>query len=114
MQAVSLLYQYRFNNALTIMNNDAGAGTEPISADPFMIHINDNHDSDAAIKNKTAYTMKTFVQKMIELEKQASRNGKDVAQDYFLLANGYYNMSYFGNNRVLYLTQISAIGAGGL
>ena len=114
MQAVDLLYQYKFDEALAKYNDDKGAGTEYLNADPFIIHINDNHDSDAiALKNKTALTKKEFIQKMIELEKKASKNSKASAQDYFMLANGYYNMSYFGNSRILYETKATHMDAAG-
>jgi hypothetical protein len=113
MQAVDLLYHYKLDDALAKLNEDKEAGKELLEADPFIIHINDNHDSDAALKNKTLYTKKQFIQKMIELEKKASKNSKASAQDYFMLANGYYNMSYFGNSRILYETKATHMSEAG-
>ncbi len=113
MEAVDLLYHFKFDDALVKLNDDQGAGTEYLNADPFVIHINDNHDSDAAIKNKTEYSKKEFIQKMIELEKKAAKNSKSSAEDYFMLANGYYNMSYFGNSRILYETKATHMSEAG-
>jgi hypothetical protein len=108
-----LLYKYDFKGAMAKMNEDAGAGKEALYGDPFVIHIKDCHDCDAADPKKTAYTKLSFMQKMIDLEAKAQSNPKDVAEIYFQLANGYYNMNYFGNNRVLYDTKATYMGDAG-
>jgi hypothetical protein len=43
---------------------------------------------------------------MLDIEETAKKNGKDAAQNYFLLANGFYNMTYYGNARVFRATRI--------
>lgn len=104
-QAVKLLYQYKFKEALAkLQENPDGAYRGPLYGDPFVIHINDCHDCDANDSKKTKYTRYGFIQRMIELQADADKNPANAANDYFLLANGYYNMTYFGNNRVLYQT----------
>ncbi|HTB06449.1 MAG TPA: hypothetical protein VK806_05800 [Bacteroidia bacterium] len=113
MQAVKLLYNYDFKGALAKMNEDPNAGKEACYGDPFKININDCHDCDAADKKKTAYTKLSFIQQVINLEAKAQGNPKDVAEVYFLLANAYYNMNYFGNNRVLYDTKATYMGDAG-
>ncbi|HSY76130.1 MAG TPA: hypothetical protein VK890_04695 [Bacteroidia bacterium] len=99
-QAVGLLDHYDFKGALSRFNEDADAGKGELYGDPFVIHINDCHDCDAADKNKTKYTEKEFTQKMIDLENKAIKEPKN-AENYFTLANAFYNMSYYGNNRAL-------------
>ena len=74
---------------------------------PFTIHINDCHDCDHEAKQTTKYSNVSFIEKMIELKNKAQVNTKDAAQNYFLLANGFYNMSYFGNARLFYDNNIS-------
>ena len=44
---------------------------------------------------------------MVEMKNKALSNKSDAAQNYFLLANGFYNMSYFGNARVFYENSIN-------
>jgi hypothetical protein len=100
-QAVNSIYSYKLKNAMAHFNEDAAAGKEKLTANPFMIHINDCHDCDHQDSEKTIYTKKEFVQKMIDMEDIVQKNPKD-AQTYFQLANGYYNMSYFGNSRDIY------------
>lgn len=79
-------------------------------ADPFMIHTWDCHDCDYHIADsvlkatgkKITYTKSQFAGRMAELETKATTaQGEDLGQTCFLLANGYYNMSYFGNNWVV-------------
>jgi len=106
MQAIYALYNYDVNGALEKLKLNVSAGNDSLYGDPFLIHIMDNHDSDAVLPNKSVHTKIQFVEKMVELQKKADHGSKD-AQDYFMLANGYYNMSYFGNNRVLFESTIS-------
>jgi hypothetical protein len=74
---------------------------------PFTIHINDCHDCDHEAKQTIKYTNVSFIENMIELKNKALANNSDAAQNYFLLANGFYNMSYFGNARFFYDNNIS-------
>lgn len=108
-EAVKRLYNYKFDEALAILNKDTAAGNQPIYADPFVIHINDCHDCDNADIHKKVYTEKSFIQKMIELQNEDQIDPAHSADIYFQLANGYYNMSYFGNNRALYQTKLTDV-----
>ncbi len=74
--------------------------SEALPADPFLIHINDCHDCDFALNNTTKYTLLGFSRKMIQLQNQADTENdpEKKAQFYFLLANGYYNITYYGNS----------------
>ena len=108
-QAVNLMYKHKYKEALTKLNEADTAGNGKLSADPFLIHINDNHDSDASLQNNTAYTKKSFLQKMVDLEAKATSDPAHAADTYFQLANGYYNISYFGNNRVFYDTRAASM-----
>lgn len=71
-----------------------------IDGDPFSIHIKDCHDCDHAVA-KEKYTTISLIQKMISLKKEIVAN-KNLAQNYFLLGNAFYNISYFGNARKFY------------
>jgi len=74
--------------------------SQPFIANPFIIHIKDCHDCDFIQKQDTVYTLLTYSKKMTELIKQATteKDNEKSAKSYFLLANGYYNITYYGNS----------------
>jgi hypothetical protein len=74
-----------------------------LAADPFEIHIVDCHDCDQAAKHKDL-TKSQFVARLVALQKEATSNGAKAAEDYFQIANGLYNATYWGNNRPMYVT----------
>lgn len=90
-----LINQHRFKEAVDIFNKIGYSGY--LLADPFVIHINDCHDCDIRDSNKTSYTQLSFAKRMLELDSLASHNKKKADKYYFLMANGFYNISYFGN-----------------
>lgn len=69
---------------------------------PFTIHIKDCHDCDHQAIQKTKYTNLSFIEKMKEMKSLAQSKPSESAQNYFLIANGFYNMTYFGNARLFY------------
>jgi len=111
--AVNLMYQHRTKDALVKLNEDNSTGNEKLNADPFLIHMNDCHDCDAALANKIIYTKRSFIQKMIELEAITKSDPVNAADAYLQLANGYYNIGYFGNNRVFYDTKATNMSDAG-
>lgn len=112
LQAVNLMYQYDFKGALAKYKEGDSAGRDSLYGNPFNIRINDCHDCDAAKYGKNRQTKLWFVQKMVDMQDKVNTDPND-AQDLFLLANGFYNMSYFGNNRVLYDTKATYMGEAG-
>lgn len=74
----------------------------PLYGNPFTIHIKDCHDCDHEAVQKTKYTKQSFIEKMIEMKATALAKPAEAAQNYFLVANGFYNMTYFGNARLFY------------
>lgn len=80
----------------------AAGNKETLYGNPFTIHIKDCHDCDHAAVQKTKYTKASFVEKMIEMKGIAQNKPAEAAQNYFLVANGFYNMTYFGNARLFY------------
>lgn len=75
---------------------------ETLYGNPFTIHIKDCHDCDHEAAQKTKYTKASFIEKMIEMKGIAAGKPDEAAQNYFLVANGFYNMTYFGNARLFY------------
>lgn len=119
LEAVKRLYNYNFKEALAILDKDDNAGNEIVFGDPFLIHIKDCHDCDNnALTNRKpnpdadtnepiVVTKRAFIQSMIKLEDSVKKYPAQAAKIYFLLANGYYNMSYFGNNRAFCQTKLT-------
>ncbi|HEY4785896.1 MAG TPA: hypothetical protein VIH57_07595 [Bacteroidales bacterium] len=105
-QAIDLIYQYKFREALDMFDQCKGSGDGKLLADPFIIHINDCHDCDHQSGVGDGYTKYSFVKRMTELQEFSSGDSKKLAQNYFQLANGLYNMTYFGNARLVYDTKL--------
>jgi hypothetical protein len=79
----------------------SGDKTE-LYGNPFTIHIKDCHDCDHEAVQKTKYTKTSFIEKLIEMKRTAKEKPAEAAQNYLLVANGFYNMTYFGNARLFY------------
>ena len=65
------------------------------------MNIKDCHDCDAKALISNPYTKHSFTKRMLELEKELKTNPKNRAENYYVLANAYYNMTYFGNSWML-------------
>jgi hypothetical protein len=74
--------------------------TQQFLANPFIIHIKDCHDCDFMQRQDTVYTLLSFSKKMIELKylAETTADKEKSANYYYLLANGYYNITYYGNS----------------
>jgi hypothetical protein len=108
-KGVALMYEYDFKAAIREFNKAQGAGKQELYGNPFTIHVTDCHDCDHAAKQKTKYTKYTFAEKMIELKAKGdtASSVEERANNYFLYANGIYNMTWYGNGRVIHETSVS-------
>jgi hypothetical protein len=95
-QGTVFLRQHRLSEAIAQFRLAGTMTTLP--ANPFEIHIKDCHDCDFAEKNDIPFTKLTFIQRMMELEALSNESGSEQANSAFEAANGYYNMSYYGNS----------------
>jgi hypothetical protein len=105
-QGVNLFLDGKLAESYNKFNEQDSLGETDLPADPFDIHINDNHQRDYEAVKKTSYTKYTFIQRMVELQNLIDKNPPDAADLCFQMANGYYNSTYFGNNRTFYETKI--------
>jgi hypothetical protein len=112
-RAIGLIYQYKFKEALAMFDGEKGSGDKELAADPFVIHINDCHDCDFLAEKKETYTKYTFVKKLLSLQERAVSDPKKASEYYFLLANGLYNMTYFGNARDVYASPVNEYMSSG-
>lgn len=93
---------------LDMLNNSSktfkkmAESNKTLLGNPFTIHINDCHDCDHNAFQTKKYTCLSFIEKMQEMKETAIKKPNEAAQNYFLIANGFYNMTYFGNARIFY------------
>ena len=69
-----------------------------LKTSPFSIRKKDCHQCDILPKYAKPYSYISFLEKLIELKKETKNNKKQQSENYFLIANAFYNMSYFGTS----------------
>lgn len=103
-QMQMLTYSDKIDEAIAMMNK-SNSGGSLMPANPFNIRLNDCHDCDHALKQpKDLYAIDVLIamQKM----KTEIKAGKNVYNNAYLLANAFYNLTFYGNARVFYQTKI--------
>jgi len=108
-QAVQATFKDDLEQAITFMGNAGKQKEVVLAGNPFNGKIADCHDCDHAQKQKVKYSRLDFLQKMKEMKNNIT-GGKDAYNNALLLANGYYNITHFGNARYFYEGQV--IGEG--
>jgi hypothetical protein len=98
LRAIALLFRGGIAEAASLLS---GMKTEALPADPFDARIRDCHDCDQAAPHRT-YTKAEALRRMADLLAEAQTNPGKAAQNYFLLANALYNLTYYGNCRGFY------------
>jgi hypothetical protein len=91
--------------AVTYFENSSDE-EQVLYGNPFTIHIKDCHDCDHGAIQKVKYSKRSFIEKLMEMKTIAQSKPNEAAQNYFLIANGFYNMTYFGNARHFYSNPI--------
>jgi len=72
-----------------------------LGTDPFVIHIVDCHDCDHAAYAGAPWTHASFAARLAELERTARGNGEPAAAAALAIGNALYNITYYGNARVV-------------
>src|SRR5262249_15458107 len=98
LRALHFLYAGDFTNALDTFKLAGDEVKKDLNADPFMNHIKDCHDCDFDAPH-TKYSKVSFTEKMLSISRSAQGRGEAAAAASFEMANGFYNMSYYGNGR---------------
>lgn len=65
---------------------------------PFAIRKKECYQCDILPKYAKPLTYISFLEKLIELKKETLTDKKKQAENFFLIANAFYNMSYFGTS----------------
>lgn len=107
--ATARIYDYNFTGALEIYKQHNTTGNNELLGNPFNYRIVDCHDCDHMMKQRVRYTKKSFVEKMIELKEKGDKEKDPIekSNNYFLFATGLYNMTYYGNARVVSSTVVN-------
>lgn len=80
-------------------------------ADPFLTSIRERDSAEwKAMQGRELFTKLSFTKKLADLYHELERNGGNKAELYFRIATAYYNITYFGNSRRLYQTNIENSG----
>jgi hypothetical protein len=99
-QAVMAAFAGNLESSLSYMEKSEDKATV-LPGNPFNGKIKDCHDCDHEAPQKVKYTKLSFLQTMKQMQQNVD-NGNDVYNNSLLLANAYYNMTYYGNARVFY------------
>lgn len=103
-KALAALYGGDIEAAAKLVAPKPGAllETPTLNADPFHARINDCHDCDAADPKHAVYTKAEVIVRLDALRREAERNPKVAAQNWFEIGTALYNITYYGNSRVMY------------
>jgi hypothetical protein len=100
-QSVMSAYAEDLDASISFMEQSKAGQNVVLLGNPFNGKIKDCHDCDHAAPQKVKYAKLFFLQKMKEMKANVEK-GEDVYNNSLLLANAYYNMTYYGNARVFY------------
>ncbi len=103
-QATLLVYKEELDKAISYLKK-MKPGHLTLPGNPFNSRLNDCHDCDHEAPQAQKFTLLSFVQTLqcIKVEMKA---GKHVYRNALLLANAYYNITYYGNARLFYESNI--------
>jgi tetratricopeptide (TPR) repeat protein len=78
-----------------------GGGGSKLGTDPFQMRVVDCHDCDHELYATAPWTHAKVVARMAELERLAGGKGEPAAAAALELGNALYNLTWFGNARVV-------------
>jgi len=77
------------------------ATSDKLGTDPFVIHIVDCHDCDHQRYASAPWTHGSLAARLAELDKTAQGTGDAAAEASLAIGNALYNITYYGNARVV-------------
>ena len=102
-QAIKLTYKENLSEAIAKM--ETAAPTDVLPGNPFTGRLQDCHDCDHEAPQKIKYTKLALLKKMKDMEDKI-KAGTDVYTNAMLLANAYYNITWYGNARAFYDSKV--------
>jgi hypothetical protein len=104
-QAVLATFQNKISEAMGFMEQSGPRKDDAFFGNPFLGNIKDCHDCDHERPQKRKYSNLEFL-KTIEQMQAKIRNSEDVYTNSMLLGNAFYNITYFGNGRSFFESNI--------
>ncbi len=104
-QAIMYTFENKIDLAFESMGKAGELKDQLLLGNPFNGKIQDCHDCDHLAAQKTKYSKLRFIE-IIQIMQSKVAKGEDVFNNYLLLANSFYNISYYGNARFFYTTKI--------
>jgi hypothetical protein len=89
-----------FANAAQTFQATKATSTK-LGTDPFVIHNIDCHDCDHEKYANAPWTHASLAARLVELEREAKGSGEKAAEAAFLIGNAMYNITWYGNARVV-------------
>jgi hypothetical protein len=100
-QAIINTFDNKIDQALAYMQKADGCKETELKANPFNGFIKDCHDCEHNAPQKTKFSKLRFIE-ILQIMQTKIRNGEDLYNNYLLLGNSFYNITYYGNARVFY------------
>jgi hypothetical protein len=110
-QAVALAYQQKLPEAIVQLKKMKPEDFV-LPGNPFNGRLVDCHDCDHAALQKQKFTPLSFLQTWHTMDTEI-KQGKNVYRNAYAAANAYYNITYYGNARMFYESDIVATGPTG-
>ncbi|WP_154402491.1 hypothetical protein [Mucilaginibacter endophyticus] len=110
-QAIMLAYQQKLPEAIAQLKKMTPENFL-LAGNPFTGRLTDCHDCDHEAPQKQKFTPLSFLQTLYTLDTEI-KQGKNVYRNAYAAANAYYNITYYGNARLFYESDVVATGPTG-
>lgn len=110
-QAIVLTYQQKLPEAIVQLKKMKPEDFV-LPGNPFTGRLVDCHDCDHEAPQKQKYTPLSFLQTLNTINSEI-KQGKNVYSNAYAIANAYYNITYYGNARLFYESDVVATGPTG-
>ena len=104
-QAIVATFQDSIPKAIDLMKQTNDLQATVFYGNPFNGNIKDCHDCDFRAYQKRKYSQMDFLLVIQSMEEKIAKN-EDVYTNAMLLGNAFYNITYYGNGRIFYQTEI--------
>jgi hypothetical protein len=108
-QAITLAYQQKLPEAIAELKK-MKPDDFVLAGNPFNGRLVDCHDCDHAAPQRQKFTPLSFLQTLYTMDTEI-KAGKNLYRNGYAVANAYYNITYYGNARLFYESDIVATGA---
>jgi hypothetical protein len=104
-QAILAGFQNQIDLAFEYMGKAGDLKDQQLLGNPFNGNVQDCHDCDHQSTQKTKYSKLRFIE-IIKIMQSKIEKGEEIYNNNLLIANAFYNMSYYGNARFFYQNKI--------